>query len=238
MEVAKLEALRGCIHGTMIVAEHQTAGRGRGQGRVWQSELKGNLYFTYVLRPLSAQLLPVLNFALPLAVCMSIRQQTNCNAQIKWPNDIWIAGKKCCGMLLDVDVLSNAFVVSAGVGVNVNEDMQANPDTSVRETATSLFNATGRYISREALLAAICNHLERLLLQYTSVRDILPEYTKYDMLQGQTVVVMPKKREDTASYYDALCIGYTQDGYMRVKLQSGEEKILVSEEVSIRPARK
>lgn len=90
MDVSKLEGMRNAIHGTAILAEYQSKGRGRGDNRVWKSNLKGNLYFTILLRPMSHSLLPVINFAVPLAVCIAIKdilKQYNINDQtayIKW----------------------------------------------------------------------------------------------------------------------------------------------------------
>lgn len=194
-----------------------------------------------ILRPLTPALLPVINFAIPLAVCIAIRNilqqynMNNNNVNIKWPNDIWIGNKKCCGVLLDIDVLSSQFIVSAGVGINVNEDMLLNNDTELHNTATSLYMECQRHVSREELLAVICNELERVLLQYNNTKDILVEYKQYDMLLDQSIIVMPKKKEDQSSYYDAICVGYTDDGYMRIRTSDGSESMLVSEEVSIRP---
>lgn len=161
------------------------------------------------------------------------------------PNDIWInRQKKICGVLLDVDIQQNSttgqnqFIVHAGVGINVNEDMTTQSDTELQQTATSLYNIAKQYISREILLSNICNTLEQLLLKYTTTSQILAEYKQYDMLIHQPIIVMPKKKEDTTSYYNAVCIGYTDDGYMKVRTSDNKESVLISEEVSIRPQQK
>lgn len=199
---------------------------------MWNSEAQGNLYFTIVLRPLSARDLGKLNFAICLAVATAAQSQ-GVAARVKWPNDIWISNRKTSGVLVDVDITGAAIAVYAGVGINVNQKMGEHPNAELRKIATSIADAAGKEISREQLLADVCNELEQLLSQ--DMKDILALYKKFDMLIGHEVTVMPKKREDTESYYQAIASGFTEDGYLRVKVGSNEEKVLVSEEVTVKP---
>lgn len=246
MDDSKAASTRGAPSGSLFVAEQQTHGKGRGQGRVWRSNPSGNLYFTLLLHPTSFSLLPVLNFALPLAVCQAITQLGVPNPKIKWPNDVWVNGLKVCGVLLDISSEGSKLYAHAGVGLNVNEQLHKHDDNvggqgddvqqqSLVSSATSLCAVLGRQVEREKLLAILCNELEQLLRRHTSVDSILPAYSQFDLLIDQRIIVMPKKKEDTSAYYEATAIGYSKDGYLRVRTDDGREQLLVSEEVSIRP---
>jgi len=168
--------------------------------------------------------------------------------KVKWPNDIWIAGKKVAGVLVDVDIIGSEVSVSAGVGINVNEDYTQQRDDTLKTSAISISNAIQQQqqsssssspsvVSREALLAFIMNHLEHLLsLPFNA---LLNAYREWDCVVGHTVVVMPRKREDAASYYEADAVGYSEEGYLIVRRNeaqggTGKEQQLVAEEVSIR----
>ena len=160
------EVAQGAMHGTVILAEMQTAGRGRGNGRVWASCPKGNLYFTLLLRMCGgdfhktskltleakagnqddfASLSPLvaLHYIVPVAVTRACRR-IGVDARIKWPNDIWAGGKKLAGLLIDVIDSRNGDSVESfvmvGVGINVHEDMRTNSDPTVASGATSIYN--------------------------------------------------------------------------------------------------
>lgn len=131
--------------GTVIVAEEQTAGRGR-LGRKWHSERGLGLYFSVVLDlSLSSDTLPALTLALGLAAREAIQQVAGVASDLRWPNDVLIGDKKCAGILVE---LQEATAI-AGVGVNVNH--ASFPD-DIAGLATSLRLATGREQSREDLL--------------------------------------------------------------------------------------
>ena len=158
------ECAQGAPHGALFLAEMQTAGHGRGNGRTWRSKPKGNLYFTLLLRRRRSRFSPsaaaaattttpsstgddpdltALHFAVVVAVARACRR-CGVDARIKWPNDIWARGRKLSGMLIDVitdcsgtDGGYDAAMV--GVGINVNEDMRrASDDADVAAVATSL----------------------------------------------------------------------------------------------------
>ena len=143
--LSKREAIEGAPHGTLILAEQQTAGKGRVDGRTWLSQPASNLYFTLLLRPSDVRDITKLNFALSLAVCRGIEQSvgvTTLQPRVKWPNDVWIGGRKVAGVLVDVDMMGSACTVSAGVGINVNQDWTTVEDKELRESATSLLTAS------------------------------------------------------------------------------------------------
>ncbi len=151
MDIARDHALAGHAGGLVVVAESQTAGRGR-LGRTWVSAPGVNLYFTVILRP-SMALLRRLAMVAPLAVAEGIQAVSGLSAEIKWPNDVQLNGLKCGGILIDSEVrgASPVFAI-AGIGLNVNLDVLATPELA--GIATSLAAALGRDVSREDVLAA------------------------------------------------------------------------------------
>jgi BirA family transcriptional regulator, biotin operon repressor / biotin---[acetyl-CoA-carboxylase] ligase len=135
------------------------------------------------------------------------------DAQVKWPNDVWVGKRKLAGILVNCDARYGGGVV--GFGVNVNQDMrQAEP--AVAAVATSLAAEAKSEVSREQVLAGICNQVERLMgLTY---HQIMAEYAEYDMLVGNTVRVHHKTREIASpDDYDALVTGFTEEGYLMVR---------------------
>jgi BirA family biotin operon repressor/biotin-[acetyl-CoA-carboxylase] ligase len=179
MAVAKREAEAGAPEGAVVIAEEQTAGRGR-MGRSWVSPAGVNLYVTVVLRPALGQLrhLPVIA---PLAVCLAIEETTGLFPRIKWPNDVLIDGKKVCGMMVQSELAENEVLYALlGIGINVNMDTGAHAE--IAQIATSLRSQLGREVAREEVLAAALNHLEQL---YAALR------------RGEVVSVDWKQRLDT-----------------------------------------
>jgi len=159
-EAAEL-AERGEPAGAVVIAEEQTAGRGRF-GRSWRSEGGAGLYFSVILRPaLPASHATILSLALGLATARAIHQVAGAACDLRWPNDVLIGGRKCSGILAEMAAEGDAVrYVIAGIGVNVN---QASLPEPLAETATSLRLETGCEYSREALLAEILEEVDRYL---------------------------------------------------------------------------
>jgi BirA family biotin operon repressor/biotin-[acetyl-CoA-carboxylase] ligase len=226
----------GSPTGTLILADHQWAGVGRVDGRRWESSSGNNLLFTLVMRPKDFQEIWKLNFVTSVAVVRTC-SDFGIDAGIKWPNDIWVENKKLCGYLINSDRNPceqsgySELVASVGVGINVNEDMTLNATT--RGIATSFFNILNRTVERELVLATFCNHLEKLLgLDFGQALSL---YQKHDMLVGKSIVVKPKKIEHPEGY-NALAIGFTDWGQLKVQLDDGSVKELLSDEVMFTPA--
>ena len=236
--LAKRESVEGAPSGLLVLAEEQTQGRGRIDGRSWQSPPLSNLYFTLLLRPLRVQSCPKVSFAVSIAVCRAITATCgpHPSPRVKWPNDVHLNGRKVAGVLVDVDIVGSDVSLAAGVGINVNQDFGAVTDEELRATATSVRTARGGgEVQRETLLAAFCNALERLM--GLSMAGVLAEYAELDCLVGHEVTVMPKRKEDRTSWYEAKAVGFTEEGYLRVQRASdGEEVRLIADEVSVRSA--
>jgi len=137
-DVVERLGLDGAPEGVVVFAETQTQGRGR-MGRSWASPRSKGLWFSVLLRPkLPMSALARLTIAASVAVARAIREQTGLSAEIKWPNDILVAGRKCAGILAEMQAELDAlkFVV-LGIGLDVNCDAADFPP-DVRKTATSL----------------------------------------------------------------------------------------------------
>ncbi|MGH2631986.1 MAG: biotin--[acetyl-CoA-carboxylase] ligase [Tepidiformaceae bacterium] len=224
MSLARREADEGAPHGTLVLAEEQTAGRGR-RGRSFLSPPAQNLYFTLVLRyPVEIhRRLPVV---LPVAVATALREE-GVDARIKWPNDIWAGDLKLCGMLIDAEVSAEGCLALAGIGINVNGDPSLNPELA--GIATSARRELGHTVLRERLLARICNEIEA-----TAVLDAAglgEAYRALSMVLGREVVVYPA----SGASYTATAVAIEADGALRVRHEDGSEDTVVAADVSVRP---
>jgi BirA family transcriptional regulator, biotin operon repressor / biotin---[acetyl-CoA-carboxylase] ligase len=164
--IAQTEAQQGAAEGTLIIAEEQTLGRGR-QGRSWHSPPGKGIWMSLLLRPqIPLQFTPQLTLLVSVAVCRAIRRMAEVEAVIKWPNDIFVGGKKVCGILLESNAEDERLLyVIAGIGISVNMEKQDYPEL-LREKATSLRIESGRQISREQLIVEVLAELETLYELY------------------------------------------------------------------------
>ena len=156
---------KGAPHGAVVVADHQTRGRGR-QGRSWVAQAGLNLTFSVILRPdLAPDRLGMLTIAACVGVARAIdRFADPLRTSIKWPNDVYLNDRKMCGMLLEASWNASGLqpAVVLGIGLNVNQDEF--PE-DIRERATSILVETGRIVSRAELFAAVLADLEHSLQQ-------------------------------------------------------------------------
>jgi BirA family biotin operon repressor/biotin-[acetyl-CoA-carboxylase] ligase len=156
MDIARREAESGADEGTVVIAEEQTAGRGRF-GRKWVSPTGENLYLTLLLRP-DVMRLRSLSIVSPLAVCQAVETTTTVRPVIKWPNDVLIRSKKLSGILIETEFSGQSpRYALVGIGLNVNFRTD---DTEVSTIATSLAQETRKSVSREDVLASLLNHFE------------------------------------------------------------------------------
>ncbi len=159
MREAAERAAAGCPEGTLITADEQSLGRGR-LGRDWHSPARAGLYFSLVLRPpVSAAQAMSITLACGLGVARGIGRACGQAADIRWPNDVLLGGKKCCGILVDLAANGDrARYVIVGVGVNVNQETFP-PELS--DIATSLSRETGVEWARDVVLESILAELEK-----------------------------------------------------------------------------
>jgi len=254
-------------HGALWLADEQTKGRGRVSGRSWSSPANANIYATLLmhfpsdstgidtLRKLNQCICIAIAQGMEDALCVTLGLSKAGNLpaairpRIKWPNDVWVGGRKTAGVLIDVEHTSKIMHAVIGVGINVFERFDQHPDPNLRMEAVSVNQALEEWrrkehaadssnkppLTRELLLACFLFHLESLLQR--PLKEVLKIYARFDMLLDQRIVVMPKKKEQIEEYYEAQAVAYSDEGFLVVQLDDGTKKELVAEEVSIRPSK-
>jgi BirA family biotin operon repressor/biotin-[acetyl-CoA-carboxylase] ligase len=144
-------AARGALDRTIVVAEHQTAGRGR-RGHGWDDEPGANLLLSIVLRPRQALAgLPLFSYVAAIATADALATVTGLTPRLKWPNDVLVGGRKIAGILLESRTGPEPVVVT-GIGANLNQ-RRFPPELAPR--ATSAWLETGHSVDREAVLTAL-----------------------------------------------------------------------------------
>ena len=223
-------ALEGAPEGTLVVAEKQTAGRGR-RGKVWESPLGTGIWMSLVLRP---QIMPaeasVLTLLCGLATAEAIEAETGLSAGIKWPNDILINGKKAVGILTEMDCeMSEVHFVIPGIGINVNT---ASFPPEIAEIATSLYLECGKTVSRRRLVHRVLERLEEhyeTFLWTGSFAAMLEDYRKHCITLGKEVHVLGREP------FFAEALDITPEGELLVRREDNwKEEVVFSGEVSIR----
>ena len=186
MDAAKRAIGEGAAEGTVVVADHQTAGRGR-LDREWLSSPGGGILISIILYP-GLEILPRLTMAACLAVSRSIETVTGLQPAIKWPNDVLLEGRKVSGILSESDVSGEAVNYAiVGIALNVNLDTATMPDIS--DTATSLKQALGREVSRHQVLISLLHEFENLYFALRRGESIQREWLQRLETLGKNVSV-------------------------------------------------
>lgn len=224
-EVAAREAQQGAAEGTIVVADEQTAGRGRLE-RVWLSP-KGSLAMSVILYP-GLSLLPSLIMLASLSVVHGIESATGLRAEIKWPNDVLINGKKVCGILIESDVQGNRVNHSViGIGINVNLKLAGFPEIS--SIATSLSDELGRDVSRLVVLRCLLVEFEKLYRTLSSSGSIYKDWRDRLVTLGKQV------RATTGNtVYEGVAESVTPDGSLMLRSPDGNLTRIVAGDVTLR----
>ena len=186
MDVARELAAAGCPEGTVVLAEEQTAGRGRFQ-RQWIAPPDVNLYLSVVLYP-SLYALRRLTMATSLGVARGITRACGLPVTIKWPNDIRSRGRKLCGILLE-SAAQGDRVQYATVGVGVNVNLDPSPYPEIASTATSLMLEQGQPVARELVLSTILLEMDRVYRALQAGQSVTQEWRGLLETLGQRVEV-------------------------------------------------
>lgn len=163
-------AVEGAKEGTVVVADEQTAGKGR-TGKKFYSPKNTGIYLSYLYRPtLGLKDLSTLTGKVAIAVLKAIKTVCGVELDIKWVNDLLLNGKKVCGILTELSVFGenmNAEFAVVGIGINVNNP-KSEFSGELSEIATSLFAELDRKFERKRIVAEIINNLDLLFTEYTS----------------------------------------------------------------------
>jgi len=225
MDVAKREAQQGAVEGTIIIADEQTAGRGRLK-RAWLSP-KGSIALSIILYP-SLLYLPSLIMLASLAVVHSIESVTGLKSQVKWPNDVLVNGKKVCGILIESDVRGNMVDYTIiGIGINVNLRLSGFPE--ILPTATSLSNELGRGVSRLNLIRQLLVEIESLYLTLQTGGSIFEEWRDSLVTLGKRIRLKSGK-----TIYEGIAESVASDGSLLLRELDGSLTKIVAGDATLR----
>lgn len=211
-------AERGAPDGTVVCADAQTSGRGR-MGRTWVSPPGVNLYLSLLLRPpVPAHAAPRLSLVAAVALAKAVEGSCGVACGLKWPNDLWIAGRKAGGILAEMSSDADGVRhVVIGVGLNVNADRFAFP-ADLRRRATSLLLAAGRTFRRAPLLAAFLDSFTCCYRHFLAedFAGLLPEWKRRDVLAGGRVVLKDRNRNRRGT-----ALGVDEQGRLVFRREAG-----------------
>jgi BirA family biotin operon repressor/biotin-[acetyl-CoA-carboxylase] ligase len=226
-DVALSLVLKGAPHGVVVVAEEQVAGRGRF-GRSWYSEKASGIYTSVILRPaLEPAAAPILTLMAGLAVHHAVTEATGLAADIRWPNDLLINGKKVCGILTEMSAdVDRIHGVVLGLGINVNHRQMPEELAAI---GTSLRMEGGKYYSRAQLFVTLLKKLEHY----------------YGMLMGGGNTAITERWATASTYarakrirvatrsgeFLATTLGLDPTGSLRIRRDDGQEEQLLSGEI-------
>ncbi|MCH5321659.1 MAG: biotin--[acetyl-CoA-carboxylase] ligase [Eubacterium sp.] len=206
----------------LVTADSQTAGRGR-QGKSFYSPALTGVYFSLVIRPHSSlQNAVTATTAAAVAVCRAIEKLTDRKPKIKWVNDVYLDGKKICGILTEaITNFEEGTVDSVIIGIGINIKTIDFPDDV--ENAGTL----GEKISRSRLIAEVTNEL--LSIAESDYNSFIDYYRSHSFVIGEQIKIIQNGRVTPAT-----AVAIDETGGLEVELDSGEHKVLRSGEISIR----
>ena len=228
--LAKKQALIGAPEGTLVLAEEQTAGRGRLDRR-WLSHGHKNLLFTILLRPpLNADNIFILTMILGISTIDSVKEMTGLDVFIKWPNDLYLNNRKLAGILTEFSVKDGLVeYVIIGLGLNVN--WMPGEGDGLLYPATSILAEAGISISRNELLVGI---LKRFEISYGSVlsgetEDLYSRWNRLSLIIGRDVEIISSDK-----ILKGKAISIDRQGALILKNSQGKEVKILSGDVSLR----
>ncbi len=221
---------KGFPEGTVVVADEQTAGRGRF-GRSWVAEAQSNLLFSLLLRPyfLERDEIFILTFAAAVSIAEAIETVADVQPELKWPNDLLIEGKKVCGILLESSFDSTDLShVVLGIGLNVNQ--QRFPG-SLSNEAVSLSILTGKKFERDEILFAFLTQFSSVYesLQRREFYSVMKRWRERSNMFGKQIAISL-----AGDKFEGVCEEVADDGALVVRTGKGLEKFTAGEITIIR----
>jgi BirA family transcriptional regulator, biotin operon repressor / biotin---[acetyl-CoA-carboxylase] ligase len=229
--IAHKLAQEGTADGTVVLTEAQTAGRGR-MARKWDSAPRKGIWMSIVLRPnVIPQKAPQFTLVTAVAVVRAIEEVTGLKPEIKWPNDILLNGKKCTGILTELQ--SDADGIQAliiGIGMNVNQLLN-DFDPEVQDIATSLKMASGKDVNRQDLVRSLLYYLEQYTTLYIEQGFGLLKlmWESYSSTIGRPVRARMAKET-----LEGMAEGITDDGVLQLRTADGKLHGIYSADIEMR----
>ena len=217
--IAHQLAQEGAPDGAVVLTETQTAGRGR-MARKWDSAAQKGVWMSIILRPeVPPQKAPQFTLVTAVAIVRAIEEVTSLRPKIKWPNDDLLEGKKCTGILTELQ--SDADGIQAliiGIGLNVNQDKE-DFDPEVQEIAASLKMASGAVVNRQKLVQSVLFYLELYTQMYIDegfgmLKILWESYS--------TTIGHPVRARMTNQTLEGIAEGITDDGVLQLRTSDGK----------------
>jgi BirA family biotin operon repressor/biotin-[acetyl-CoA-carboxylase] ligase len=228
-DVARELAVSGATEGVCVIAREQIAGRGR-QGRSWSSPPGEGLYLSLILRPqVTASASALITLAAAIAVAETLRLDFQTDADIKWPNDVLIRGRKLCGVLVE-SAIEGDRLQYAIMGIGVNIAQRSFPE-HISDSATSLFLETGRVTAPEGFMIAMLPRLEQWYTASLSHADSVIARWEELSSSAHDCLVRVESPEGTLEGFTR---GLMPSGALIVELANGERREIVSGELKVR----
>jgi len=224
--IAKERAIAGAKHGTVIIAEEQSSGRGR-HGRSFFSPAGHGIYMSLVLKPeeIGFDNPALITVYTAVAVCSAIEKVCNKYPQIKWVNDLFVNQKKICGIsaeiVMDLESQTMQWIV---VGIGINFTLPANLPKELVSIVGAVHEVPPN-TTRNQLVAEVLN---KMLAPNYKQQEIISEYRKRLFILGKKI------RVEAAEPYNAVAIDINEQGHLIVEDESGERKLLSAGEISVR----
>lgn len=228
-DVARELAASGASEGLCVIAREQTAGRGR-QGRSWSSPPGEGLYLSVILRPqVNASGSAMITLAAAVAVAETLRLDFQAAADIKWPNDVLVRGRKICGILVEAAIEGDRLQYAVmGIGVNI---AQRSFHDQIGDSATSLLLETGRVVLPEDFVEAMLPRLEHWYAAAMSrPARVIGRWEELSASAHDCLV----RVESSDGAVEGVTRGLTAIGALIVELANGERREIVSGEVKVR----
>ena len=210
--------------GTVVIAERQSAGRGR-QGRSWVSQ-PGNLLFSVLFRPEMAHL-PFISIIGGVAAARAVRKTAGLSPGIKWPNDLMLGGKKAAGILAESAIVGDS-VCYAVLGIGVNVALDTSDAEEISAFATSVNAEAGREVDRESLLRQLLLELDDLYISLKRGLSPLPEWRDLLETTGRRV-----EAAFAGDSYVGLAEGVDDIGNLLLRLGDGTVVTLTAGDVTL-----
>lgn len=224
-------AKNGAKEGTVVIAQTQSAGKGR-RGHIWKSPKNTGIYMSILMYPnISPRQAPKITLIAGLCVCKAIRKITGIKAVIKWPNDLLINGRKVCGILTEMNAgMEKVNFIVLGIGINVNTNSFPK---EIENIATSLKIEGNKNYIRKTIIQEFLKEFEEYYYKYiedTDFKKFVKEYKNFCSTIGQKVNVISNNS------FSGLAVDVTDDGELVVEKENGDREIVFSGEVSVRSA--
>lgn len=219
---AKSLAQLGAVHGTTVIADQQTLGRGR-LGKTFYSPANQGIYMSVIIRPqLSMDYAPMITSCAAVAVAEAIEKVSGLSCGIKWVNDLYAGGKKLCGILTEASVgFEQGGLDYAVIGIGVNVINNSFPE-EIADIATSIRIQTEQCINRNLLVAEILNRLE-YRLDTINTPELIEEYRRRSIIIGRYITLNRGDRDEVV-----LCVGIDDHGRLLIRKDNGEEEAISS----------